>query len=482
MSEREYVRVPGPTALVIAIVVTVSGLVLGCASAPSTGTPSPAPVTVTVGSATDQSLPADFTGLSLEASEISHGDFKGTGLVPFLTTLDPHGLLRIGGNSSDKTMWTSTNEKPPAGDEGVITPASLQAVHDAIAGTGWQVILGVNLKLKQPARAADEASYAHRIFGDQLRAIEVGNESNYYYPTKKPYGTFYADFDAYVAAIRAAVPGIGIAGPDAGHAHPAFVSDFAAHEAANTAITVLTDHHYPLSACGGKTTTIAELLSASSVNNEITAADSAAQAGRADKVPAVMDETNSVTCGGSKNVSNTFASALWVLDYSLLLASHGVVGADFHGGIAGCGSYSPLCAQSGKLVVQTIYYGLLALDQVGSGQFLSVQNPASATLRVYAVRTSAGMSLVLDNVSDPHSAGATSVNVQLGQNFHNATAAALSTSSPDGLAATGQVSVGGNQVKSDGTFPAPTYASIPLSGSTLSVSVPAGSATVVHLS
>jgi hypothetical protein len=139
------------------------------------------------------------------------------------------------------------------------------------------------------------------------------------------------------------VPGVGIVGPDAGHNQPAFVATFAQDEAADPDITMLTDHEYPLSDCDGATNTISGLLSTSSNTAEKAAADSAVSGGVLDKVPAVMDETNSITCGGQSGVSNVFASTLWSLDYSLLLAQEGVQGADFHGGISGCGPYSPLC-------------------------------------------------------------------------------------------------------------------------------------------
>jgi hypothetical protein len=105
-----------------------------------------------------------------------------------------------------------------------------------------------------------------------------------------------------------------------------------------------------------------------------------------DHVPAIMDETNSVTCGG------VFASALWSLDYGLLLASHGVTAAAFHGGIAGCATYSPLYDHDGKLAAQPVFRGMQTLAEIGPGEFLTVDG-APSTLRAYGVRTGDGLAM-----------------------------------------------------------------------------------------
>ena len=438
-----------------------------------------ASITVT-GTASGHGLPADLVGFSLEASSLSAGDFSGTNLADYLKALGPTGILRLGGNSADETFWTSTGQSAPSWSEGTITPATLTSLDSVLAGTGWKVILGVNLKQFSTSRAADEAKYAAQILGSALAGIEIGNEPNYYYTSD---ATYFSDFESYVAAIRKAVPGIGIVGPDAGHDQPAFVAAFAQDEAAAPDITMLTDHEYPLSVCSGQTNTISDLLGAGSNTAEQAAADSAFSGGVADKVPAVMDETNSVTCGGETGVSNVFASSLWSLDYSLLLAQEGVQGADYHGSISGCALYSPLCVSSGStLTAQPLFYGFLAVNQVGTGSFLTVDNADSANVRAYAVQNGSNLSVVLDDVQDPSSHGATNVTLTLPESYSQAKSTVLATSSSSGLSATSGVTLGGKQISSSGVFPAPTYTTVPVSGSTVTVSVAAGSATILKLS
>ena len=48
--------------------------------------------------------------------------------------------------------------------------------------------------------------------------------------------------------------------------------------------------------------------------------------------PFLMFETNTASCGGFPGISDTFASALWALDYGLQLANSNFTGALFHFG------------------------------------------------------------------------------------------------------------------------------------------------------
>jgi hypothetical protein len=426
---------------------------------------------------TGHALPAHLIGLSLEASSLARDQFAGTDLGVYLRDLDSAGILRIGGNSVDETFWSSAGDRPPAWSEGTITPESISNLAHAIAGTGWRVILGVNLKHADPPRAADEARAAHRILGPALLAIEIGNEPDYYYRSES---RFFAAFQRYVHAIRAAVPGVGIAGPEAGRDDPRFVAAFAREQAPDPDITLLTTHNYPLSVCGGSRPTLSELLSYRVALGEEAAAVSAATAGRTDRVPAVIDETNSVVCWGATGVSNVFGSALWALDYTLLLAEHGVAGADFHGKVAGCNPYSPLCTAgtSRRLIAQPEFYGLLALRQVGAGRFLRVSSTAPASLRAYAVTSGPGrLAIVLDNFG-----AGVSVALHLpGRGHERARQTVLSTRSPSGLHATGSVTLGGRRVGVDGSTPALVYTPLEVNGDTASVHVNAHSANILEV-
>ena len=330
-------------------------------------------------------LNAGFVGLSFGAATLAADDYASTDLGGYLHTLGPTGVIRVGGNSGDGTFWTSTGETAPSwATSGTITPDKLRHLAAIVQGAGWKVILAVNLKHPDPARAADEATYARQIFGNALQAIEIGNEPNFYYSDVDAY---YTDFESDAAAIEQAVPGVGITGPDAETNHSSWLGGFAALDAAHPDVTEISDHTYPASACGTSTATIPELLGTGSVQYETANAQAALGAAAQLGVPAAMTETNSVVCAGTAGVSDAFASALWALDYSLLIAQQGIVNADFMDGTnaAGCDPYTPLCPTTGDLTARPLYYGMLATELVGTGRFAALDDPDAADVRAYAV-------------------------------------------------------------------------------------------------
>ena len=425
-------------------------------------------------------LRAGFVGLSFGAATVAQDNYASTDLGGYLHTLGRAGVIRIGGNSGDATFWTSTGEPAPSwATSGTITPDKLSHLAAIVRGAGWKVILAVNLKHPDPARAADEATYARQIFGDSLLAIEVGNEPNFYYDTVDAY---YADFESYVSAIEKAVPGVGITGPDAETNHSSWLGGFAALDAAHPDVTEVSDHTYPASACGTSTATIPELLGTGAQQYETANAQAALSAAAQLGVPAAMTETNSVVCAGTAGVSDAFASALWELDYSLLIAQQGIVNADFMDGTnaAGCDPYTPLCPTTGDLTARPIYYGMLATELVGTGRFAALDDPDAADVRAYAVRHGNGLTVVLDDVQDPATSGATTVTLNLGGDFCSGRLTALTTTSAAGLAATTDITLGGQQVGAHGAFPAPRSTPVSVHRQTATVTVPAGSAAIIQ--
>jgi hypothetical protein len=425
-------------------------------------------------------LAPGFVGLSFGAATVAQDNYASTDLGGYLRTLGHTGVIRIGGNSGDTTFWTSTGEAAPSwATSGTITPEKLQHLATIVRSAGWKVILAVNLEHPDPARAADEAKYARRIFGGSLLAIEIGNEPSFYYSTVAAY---YTDFESYVAAIEKAAPGVGITGPDAETNHSSWLGGFAALEAGHPDVSEITDHTYPTSACGTSTATIPELLGTGSVQYETANAQAAVGAASLLGVPAAMTETNSTVCAGTSGVSDVFASALWALDYSLLIAQQGIVNADFMGGTnaAGCDPYTPLCPTTGDLTARPIYYGMLATELVGTGRFAALDNSDAADIRAYAVRQGHRLTVVLDDVQDPATNGATTVTLNLGGVFRSGRLTALTTSSSAGLSATADITLGGQQVGPHGAFPPPRSTPVPVHDRTATITVPAGSAAIIQ--
>jgi hypothetical protein len=353
------------------------------------------------------------------------------------------------------------------------------------------VILGVNLKHPDAARAADEAANAKAILGNTLYAIEIGNEPNYY--TNYTPAKFFTDFENYRKAINASAPGVGVVGPSPGRvpAADAWLTDFASREKGNVDIAAFTGHYYPACAKSSPTPTISSLLSTGYRDGEKKRADLVVSQAKLLGVPGIIDEGNSVSCEGTDGVSDRFASALWGVDAQLLYAQSGLKGFYLHSAIARCGAakplykaYTPFCAATdadaaaGKLGVRPVYYSSLLLQQLGTATFTSVTNSDLTHLRAYALRSGTTLKLVLVNVTDPATTGAMTTTVHLGGTYHTGSFVRLSASS---LKSQSGITLGGHFVGKDGTFVGADATPLTVGGSDLTLSLPAGSATVVTL-
>jgi hypothetical protein len=453
------------------------------------------PTTVTIKPGAGAKLTADFVGISFEKNLLAQPALTAGNLAVYLKTLGK-GVLRFGGNQVDKTFWTSTGEKPPEWALTTVTPSEIKRLDTLAKASGWKIIYAVNLKHKDAARAADEVGAAKKILGDSLLAVEVGNEPNYYskeIPNYSP-AQYHADFELYREAIAKTAPGVGLLGPSGGSAPGAieFLVEFAKLQKANPKrnLESLSTHFYP--ACGKNTPTptMTELLSLAFQQKIKDRVQYLVDGGKLLGVKTRLTEANSLTCGGVEGVSDRYGSALWAVDQALLIASMGVTAENFHSNIAVCGgprppgsAYTPFCAPNpteqaaGKLIPQPEYYALLLIREVGTGTFAPVESSDPATLRAHALRDGKQLKVVLDNLQDAP-AGERTVTVKLGGKFGKAELIRMTGPSLD--ARTG-VTLAGNTVSNDGTFPAITRTPVKVRGNTLTLTLPPVSATLVTL-
>src|SRR5947199_3292385 len=145
-----------PICLTAALVATVSAAAYAADPA--------AAVSVSVGSSTGTSLGDSVVGFSFEANVLTGTAPSAGNLYQYMKTLGP-GVMRFGGNFVDTTFWTSKGEKQPSWAVATLTPTDLARLAKLAQATGWKVILGVNLKHPDPARAADEAAHAKAALG-----------------------------------------------------------------------------------------------------------------------------------------------------------------------------------------------------------------------------------------------------------------------------------------------------------------------------
>ncbi len=340
-------------------------------------------VTVDLSGRTIGVLPARYLGLSFESSStVSASDFTDSGNLPqLLENLGP-GVLRFGGDSVDESY---------AGP----SPAALAALARLVRVTRWNVIYSVDLGQFSAGQAGRDTGAVQQALGARLTAIACGNEPDDFARNGIRRASFtetayLGQAGTCISAIRAGVPAAKIAGPDTSHV--TWLAPYA--QAEKGRISLLTQHYYPLSDCGaskhsGPSGISAALLSRATAAAEAAAIATTAAAARLAGVPLRLSETNSASCGGITGVSDTFASALWVIDYLLTGAENGASGMNFHGSMtAHCNAYSPLCrTRAGDFAARPVYYGLLFAHLLGAGRLLPVAIDSAANLAAHAIRS-----------------------------------------------------------------------------------------------
>lgn len=271
-----------------------------------------------------------LASLSYETLQLADPAFFSAGnhgLVRLFRELNPHGVLRIGGNTSDYTVWSGYRGALPAqpphrgGPQQpfVLRPQALHTLAGFLRATGWKLVFGVNLRIGVPAMAAMLARAVQDAVGDDLLAIQIGNEANNY---EVDYAAFEHAWTPYAEAIAEA--GVAVAGPDTG-ANTDWVIEYARRHGADNVF--LSRHYYRDAAPRGS---IPDLLGGDSAF--LAEVEQLVRAGDACGRPVRLTEANSYYFGGRDGVSNVFASALWGADFMLALAQRGIAGIHFHGG------------------------------------------------------------------------------------------------------------------------------------------------------
>ncbi len=152
-----------------------------------------AQVTLTIPSeANGPHMPEDYVGLSYEVQQLLDPTFfslQNAGLIREFKALSAHGVLRLGGNTSEFEWWKPTPDaKEPeyqqtrevAGEpKAQYYPVTAEAVRNLasfLRATGWTCLYGIGMGTNTPERAAAEAEYVAKTLGDSLQYFQIGNE------------------------------------------------------------------------------------------------------------------------------------------------------------------------------------------------------------------------------------------------------------------------------------------------------------------
>ena len=301
-------------------------------------------------------VPANFTGLSYELAQLMDPTFFSASnkeLVALFKVLNPNGVLRLGGNSSE-SCWLKVDSSTTAPEFKIpdmkqsdrwmpdklfmIPPEAIEELAGFIRATGWQLIYGLNFGHSSPKRLAREAEFIIKHVHDRLLYFQIGNEPDFYgnpanrtRPPSWDFNAYIKEWTACAEAISQRVPDATFGGPDVG-ASSDWITRFipAAEQKLGKRVVAATGHYYASGPPDNPDVTIKNLLRPHPKVARSTKklADLAAQ----NHIDYRMTEGNSCYGGGKPGMSDTFASALWGGDYMLTLASAGCAGVNLHGG------------------------------------------------------------------------------------------------------------------------------------------------------
>jgi hypothetical protein len=489
-------------ALALLAAVTIALALLGCGST-SPGATAQAATTNITGAAVGNPVPSGFVGLSIEIKALE--DYAGTNpaavdpvLVHLIQDVAPQQqpVLRIGGDSTDWSWWPVAHVRQPPGVKYTLTPTWMHVARSLATQLRAKLILGVDLEANSEVIASSEAqAMVNDIGRNSIAALELGNEPELYgafgwyrssagtLVTGRPRGYSVADFTSNFSSFAPHLPVVPLAGPSSGAA--TWLAQLGSFLNAEPRVRLVTVHAYPLKHCRKATVvTIPQLLSDESSHGLAGQIAPYVAVAAHHHVPLRIDEMNGISCGGTRGVSDTFASALWVLDTLFEMARTGVAGVNIH---TVPGTINEILGPeyvggTWRMRVHPEYYGMIMFAQAAppGSRLLRLASAVPAGVKVWATRAGSTIHVVVINktLSRPQTlrlriAGATG-------------AATIEQLRAPSVNATIGVTLGGQ------TFGATTASGVlagPAAGDTLapaggsySVRVPAASATMLTLS
>jgi hypothetical protein len=439
------------------------------------------PVNITLDPVTKLArIPDDFLGFGYETSAVAQPGFFAAGnsrMVHLYQNLTPHGLIRIGGNVSDHTMYDPDGAVVVNAQNKVtvINRACLTDLGGFAKASGWSVMWGLNLGTGTKQMAVDEAVAVDQALGTSLQSFQIGNEVDFLPNFKHKYDAYHAAWADYKSGVREKLPHAVFSGPDVANSLP-FFEQFVTDESADM---LTATHHYYRSDMSDKRATMDFLLAHDDAFDK--RLDKLRVACEPHHIPFRINEVNSFSGGGKPSVSDTFASALWVLDYSFTLASHGCAGVNIETDInhrAFISWYSPIVHDEKMIcAARPEYYGLLAFAMASHGDLIKTTcDKSDLNLSTYATRAADGTTWLVVINKDLKSDAAVEAAIPEGTKSAEAfrlTAPAIDSKTDTAFA--------GATVGDDGTWHPGKGEPVLVTGRTVHVTVPHATAALIKI-
>ncbi len=525
---RESTKAPFCPLALLASVLLVSAA-CGCASPedrdPTTGQEKAAAVPLVALTVKTQprgkEIPASFSGLSFEMGSmlVNHSGVQGYLLDPTntqaLTLFQQLDIrhLRMGGGSVENV------QVPPQGADGGMDFTGIDKMLDFAQAGHMQVLYTLRLLNGDAGVDGTIASHIWLRNPSLIDTFAIGNEPDFkaYHDGTDPqitdYPSYLADWKSFATEISGKAAGARFSGPDTGSNWPVanpspygsatdtswdpskkvfgvngepwtvnFARDIRAWPFPNSSsFSYVTQHNYPLEGISGlsQQQAIDGALLGSLVSSDYPALYNAALS--TSVLPSGMGfrltESNPYS-GGLDGGNNTFAAALWALDYLHWWAANGCAGVNFHN--KQWGANNVIFLNGSDLEVLPAGYGIKAWSLGGHGYLLPITPPTSPDLTAYAIGSANELFVTI--VNKAHGIGAQDVAIALTPDgFAAASAASLVLSDGKvGDASLTSATLGGAPIPNDGRWQG-TWTPLSSCRNQCTLTVPAASAAVVHL-
>jgi Glycosyl hydrolase family 79 C-terminal beta domain len=271
---------------------------------------------------------ADFVGLSFEMRDVladTNGNhFFSPSNKKLIATFKQLGIknLRVGGNTSDRPTLPMPSTNDVDNLFGFARKADVKVIY--------------TLRLNHGNVQSDcaMANYIEGRYAKQLDCFVVGNEPNTYYTN---YAGYFADWKRYVDQITAPgnSPQALFCGPSVSPGHEKWSAQLANAISGHGVLKFIAQHDYPGGDARKATNAAAardKILSPGMDAHYATFASHFVPTVISNDLPYRFEEANSYYDGGAPDASDTFASALWALNYQWWWAGHGMIGINFHTG------------------------------------------------------------------------------------------------------------------------------------------------------
>lgn len=368
-------------------------------------------------------VPPGFVGLALEYRSVPglvgpDNQAVDPLLLAFVRDLTPTGppSLRIGGQSTDRSWWPVPDVRRPLGITYDLTPDWARHAQRLATALGTKLILGVGLEANSGRiEQVEGAKLAAEVGIRNIAGFELGNEPELYTvvpwyrtmnghpvpwyddtaspvfarsPTWNPQ-QFNGEFARGASLLPADIP---LVGPATGDLKllASFEHRFLYR---GSRLTTVTRHAYGLDGCvtdprNPQYPSVPNLLSLGASRGFLDGIGPALATAHRARAGFRLAEMGSISCNGRAGVSNTFASALWLLDGLFASAASGVDGVNLHTYPGLLNALFDISDRHGQwsAEVHPMFYGALLFAQAApaGARLLPVSTVAAGPMRAWA--------------------------------------------------------------------------------------------------